>query len=418
MAYIGGDKSTITNIWRRRVQNFWLEMTQNARPSNIIRKMKPPPNRDDPVIRAILNLDQEDQPVKASERLLDYLVSEEGLEPGQIADRWLVFDQALSQAHPLLYDIVDGRFDNIVQEQQKQVVRTCMDEICNVVDAEDLFESLASKNLLGDMEFDTLNSRWEERGATQNVSYMVRHLHRCSNRNWYQDFVEVLCEAGHEMLVEKLNDTYDDFPADAAPFNPVPAQEARALCSDFQKLSVQKTYSDVPKPQCPACRGVYNLGAGHKCRASGTMRSTPHERDSTAPSGSHTQPSEQPASSAKPPQPCPTCGKMFKQLSRHKCKAAASLQNQGGISAAGIGAQSWESPAAMLSQNGQQCPYCGKVFIRLSKHVCKAVGQVVTTTSGQLFGQPADLARPQEQQCPTCGKLFKQLSRHKCKALF
>ncbi|KAK7109016.1 uncharacterized protein [Littorina saxatilis] len=429
------EKAALTSKWRWRVQHFLPQLTGNARPFNIIRKMKPPLNIDDPVVREIITLDNEDQCVKATEKLLDYLVSEEGLQPGEIADRWLAFDVALSEAHPLLYDIVHGKIDSMVQEQQKQAVNACMEELSNGLDPRHLYDFLVSKDLLADTEMETLTCKGEHKGPIQSAFYMLSHLHRSANRNWYKDFVKVLGESGYEELVQILNDKYKEIvsnwdtnrvsgaspsrqadPARFFPAKPMPVQQESALCGNFQKqLSLQNTReSSMPqKVQCRDCRGMFNNGARHRCNALAASPAVIQEQGNAT------------ASSGARPKDKPTANANLHEKQALGQAAATTRRWDSMTTSQSVNAA--ELPAAIATPKKQQCPYCKIMFERLGAHKCKAQGHAepASTEQGHATGgsgvRPAEVppgsTTAKKQQCPYCKIMFERLGAHKCKAV-
>ena len=114
----------------------------------------------------------------------------------------------MSAVHPWLHDIVNGECDAESHELQRRLVNFFMDEICGTVNPADLLPSLVADDLLGEMELETLTSITEQKGETWGAIFMVGHLPRSTNRNWYHQFLRLLMRKGYKKLVKKLDDVY------------------------------------------------------------------------------------------------------------------------------------------------------------------------------------------------------------------
>ncbi|KAK7109015.1 zinc finger protein 689-like [Littorina saxatilis] len=406
----------ITQKWHERVDKFWDSLTKDARPMTILRKMKSAAKFHDRDIEKIMNLEMENNSVEASEKLLRYLLSEEELDAGSIAARWRAFEEALREVNPLLYDIVNGKYDPDIQERQRNLVDSFMDEICSRVDPSHLLPDLVSKELLGDMEKENLEKNLDNKGPTMAATYLVGQLHRSGNKDWLKDFFEVLRRNNHEGLAKDMSEEYERMlktpSAKCLPAACVrPAQELEGQGGSNANGGARPKENLQPvklqEEPCPTCGKLYKILSRHVCKEAKTREA---QLGLSANGGA--RPKENlhhtTVGAKSEEQQCPTCGKKFKQLSRHICKEV--------------------KPAATTTQE-VECPGCGKMFKQISKHVCKAtVKPAAMASSGRHYGptasdgacrkpqEPAVSARPGEQQCPTCGKMFKQLSRHVCKA--
>ena len=131
------------------------------------------------------------------------------------------------------------------------------------------------------------------------------------------------------------------------------------------------------KQECPTCGKSFKQLSKHKCKGSESSDSSDQQE-------------------------CPTCGKSFKQLSKHKCKGPEAAPTRD------------TRPASQSSGSSdqQECPTCGKSFKQLSKHKCKEP-EAAPTRDTRPASQSSGSS--DQQECPTCSKSFKQLSKHKCK---
>ncbi|KAK7109018.1 uncharacterized protein [Littorina saxatilis] len=136
---------------------------------------------------------------------------------------------------------------------------------------------------------------------------------------------------------------------------------------------------------CPTCGKQFKQLSRHKCKEQGATQLS--DKDSEG-------------------QICPTCGKQFKQLSRHKCKEQGATQLSDTINSDfGFSKTGCKAP----EEGEEECPYCGRTFKQLWRHKCKK--QEASSHSSPAAHEDSHL----DQVCHTCGRTFKQISRHKCK---
>ena len=151
-------------------------------------------------------------------------------------------------------------------------------------------------------------------------------------------------------------------------------------------------------------------------------------------------------SDTKEEERCLTCGKMFKQLSRHKCKGhdpasprpatangfqslvkssqAAGAHNgarpkvKGHVSSpAGpsVVVERRQSSSDSSNSGTQMCLTCGQTFKQISRHKCKRASPS-PSPSPNGSGSPDRGLKEEGEVCRFCGQTFKQISRHRCKA--
>ncbi|XP_070189351.1 uncharacterized protein [Littorina saxatilis] len=203
----GRGEESVGSTWTRRVRVYWVPLTRNLRPINILRKMRLD-YHDHPALEEIVELDRENQSTRAAEKLLDFMTSQEGLDPDDVTARWSLFDQALREVHPWLHEVVSGTCEADSQESQRRVVNFFMDEICQTVNPEHLIRHFLSLELLGEMECEAVMRITQQKGPTLGAVYMVGHLPRSTNRHWYHDFLHVLMTNGYPELVRILDQSH------------------------------------------------------------------------------------------------------------------------------------------------------------------------------------------------------------------
>lgn len=174
--------------WRLKVMIYKDNLT-SVRPMLIMRKMRLLCT-DHPVLDKVFQLDLDNRTAEASETFINYLLCEDGLDRADVVQRWVSFDKALKEVNNWVHDIVNGLEDPSKHQLQKNLINFFMEEICERVNPAHIISHL--RQLLGDIEFETLLRTLDNSGPTLAATYMVGHLPYSTNRDWFKEFQRAL----------------------------------------------------------------------------------------------------------------------------------------------------------------------------------------------------------------------------------